>query len=71
MDFINTFLARAWPFYNRALQTVIRQAVEPLLEVGRRWYTRNVIRGVHEQCTWFTADSTHHQGLCIWYTTCL
>jgi Ca2+-dependent lipid-binding protein len=35
VNWLNVFLARTWPFYNRALCSTIRAAVEPLLEEHR------------------------------------
>ena len=35
VTWLNGFLARAWPFYNRALCSLIRRIVEPLLEEHR------------------------------------
>lgn len=35
VNWLNVFLARTWPFYNRALCSTIRGAVEPLLEEHR------------------------------------
>lgn len=34
-DWLNTFLARVWPFYNRSICNLVRSAVEPLLEDHR------------------------------------
>ena len=34
-DWLNTFLARVWPFYNRSICNLVRSLVEPLLENHR------------------------------------